>query len=562
MDDELIETGELTSTMTFFGETFFKAYSAEMNAASQAEPAVVAPFSPVIHPVHSCSLSSSPSSSLLTSSVSDQAIDFMMKRKRIAEEVLETSLVATDPAESVLDSLTSSASEKSRRLLKTREMKPQKIAISREDCEESESKRRSIYTAFESLQQVSDSAEKFFQDRLTIQDKPNAQGNKQSDKVISRSEFLENAEFLGNGEQIRQLSGVSQTVIDSEISNCSANRQDKPVPKRSPFLFPIHWPKCCDRLRESAPIQLKQLVDHLLHQVQAGKHRIAFCGNNPGCGCTTLLLCTARELAAYGRKTIVIDANFDNPNVVSSLQLPIAQGWEQLLSKNADFLSTQDGLTFSTQNTLSPNRRAVCEVTKRLSMPTSLSLLQSDNRKANEPNGTWLNQDRVKTDLSNKIIDLQYAVEPNLSILPLSPTVSSSLLSLQQVETILDLVCRPYDIALIDAGYFWETQKQSEQGHEPFYRTVRDLQPNSNLSLNQQPENSVEKNNPEYSSCWTENMERKVIELARFAVDGVLLIVGAKSSNVSNQCRLQESLLQESLQSYGIVQLGIAENGV
>lgn len=428
--------------MTLFGETFFKASSAEMNAASQAEPAQRAPFSSVLPPVHPFSTSSSPVSSLLTPSVSNQAIDRLMMRKKIAEEVLETSLVAGDPSESLLDCLTCSASEKSRRLLKTREMTRQNSSITRNVCEEIESNIRSIYTAFESLQQVDDSAEKFFRDQSRLE-------KGQSDKINSRTECRE------NGQSALPLSGISQTVIDLEISNRPAHTRDKPAPKRSPFLFPIHWPKCCNQLRESAPIQIKQLVDHLLHQVQSGKRRIAFCGNHSGCGCTTLLLCTARELAAYGQKTIVIDANFENPDVASSLQLPIAQGWEQLLQKN--------------------------------------------------------------TEWSNKMIELQYVVEPNLTILPLSKTIFSAAHSLQQVEAILDGVCRPYDFALMDAGCL---------------------------------------------SGETEKMERKIIELARFAVDGVLLIVGKKSTSEHNRSLLQESLLQESLQSYGIVQIGIAENGV
>jgi Mrp family chromosome partitioning ATPase len=51
-----------------------------------------------------------------------------------------------------------------------------------------------------------------------------------------------------------------------------------------------------------------------------------------GEGCTTLLLCAARRLAQGNRKVVVVDADFDNPQIASRLGMLPETGWEEVVA--------------------------------------------------------------------------------------------------------------------------------------------------------------------------------------------------------------------------------------
>ncbi len=92
----------------------------------------------------------------------------------------------------------------------------------------------------------------------------------------------------------------------------------------------VVWPRRCEQLRKEAAYQIEGLADHLESNVRIGQRVIAFCGNASDCGCTTLLLCSARELAARGLKTIIIDGHFENPSLARMLRIPGKEGWDSL----------------------------------------------------------------------------------------------------------------------------------------------------------------------------------------------------------------------------------------
>ncbi len=92
----------------------------------------------------------------------------------------------------------------------------------------------------------------------------------------------------------------------------------------------VVWPRRCEQLRKEAAYQIEGLADHLESKVRIGQRVIAFCGNASDCGCTTLLLCSARELAVRGLKTIIIDGHFENPSLARMLRIPGQEGWDSL----------------------------------------------------------------------------------------------------------------------------------------------------------------------------------------------------------------------------------------
>ncbi len=93
------------------------------------------------------------------------------------------------------------------------------------------------------------------------------------------------------------------------------------------------WPSACEKMRRSAPAQVRQLADHLESLKNSGRTLLNFCSNKPGCGCTTIVLLCAREISSRGWKTLLIDGNFSHPSLAEAFQLSPSGGWESLLEK-------------------------------------------------------------------------------------------------------------------------------------------------------------------------------------------------------------------------------------
>jgi len=91
------------------------------------------------------------------------------------------------------------------------------------------------------------------------------------------------------------------------------------------------WPQACEKMRAEASEQIRQLADHLESLRESGRNLLAFCGLEPGCGCTTILLLCGREISHRGLKTLWVDGNFSHPSLAEALQLSAVGGWESLL---------------------------------------------------------------------------------------------------------------------------------------------------------------------------------------------------------------------------------------
>lgn len=89
----------------------------------------------------------------------------------------------------------------------------------------------------------------------------------------------------------------------------------------TPRRVTAFWPESCEKMRTDANSPVTALVDYLEQQMEKGLKLLSFCGNRPGSGCSTILLCCARELARRGRKTLLLDGHFERPALAGILNV-------------------------------------------------------------------------------------------------------------------------------------------------------------------------------------------------------------------------------------------------
>jgi Mrp family chromosome partitioning ATPase len=92
------------------------------------------------------------------------------------------------------------------------------------------------------------------------------------------------------------------------------------------------WPAECTKLGLQASGQLTRLIEGLIVACNQGHKVIAVAACRQGEGCTTLSLCAARRLAQGDRNVVVVDADFQNPQLARRLGLLPETGWEEVLS--------------------------------------------------------------------------------------------------------------------------------------------------------------------------------------------------------------------------------------
>ena len=122
-------------------------------------------------------------------------------------------------------------------------------------------------------------------------------------------------------------------------------------PKRlsiRPESVVAHWPHSCEKMKLKAADQIRCLVDHIETKIRDGCNSVVICGNSPGCGCSTIMLCCSREIANRGWKTLMMDAHFENPSLGEFLKIPVENGWESVFLPNR----TESSLLFSLDKNL------------------------------------------------------------------------------------------------------------------------------------------------------------------------------------------------------------------
>ncbi|OHB78357.1 MAG: hypothetical protein A2W31_16095, partial [Planctomycetes bacterium RBG_16_64_10] len=110
----------------------------------------------------------------------------------------------------------------------------------------------------------------------------------------------------------------------------------RPTPVDEAFLPALEvdrfrWPNVCDALLEQSGAHLDDVARRLLAAAAAGQRVVAIGSCQRGMGCTTTLLCFARQLANQARTVAMVDADFRHPDLAARLGVAVTVGWDDVL---------------------------------------------------------------------------------------------------------------------------------------------------------------------------------------------------------------------------------------
>lgn len=94
----------------------------------------------------------------------------------------------------------------------------------------------------------------------------------------------------------------------------------------------FQWPAITNQLLISTQELLAPIVNSLLTKAQNGHALVGLIGTHLGVGCSTVAMCLARMISRASASLAVVDANFSQGNLASSLGLEFDQGWEHVLT--------------------------------------------------------------------------------------------------------------------------------------------------------------------------------------------------------------------------------------
>jgi Mrp family chromosome partitioning ATPase len=94
----------------------------------------------------------------------------------------------------------------------------------------------------------------------------------------------------------------------------------------------FEWPPQCQGLCVSSPVALDGFVSRLLSGAAEGLRRVALIGLGAAAGRTTVAMCLARRAAAKGENWVLVDADFQKPELAKRLGINAPAGWSRVLA--------------------------------------------------------------------------------------------------------------------------------------------------------------------------------------------------------------------------------------
>ena len=94
----------------------------------------------------------------------------------------------------------------------------------------------------------------------------------------------------------------------------------------------FEWSSQCHALCASSPVALDQFVSRLLPGAAKESHRVALIGLDATAGRTTVAMCLARRAAAKGENWVLVDADFEKPELAGRLGIVGQTGWPRVIA--------------------------------------------------------------------------------------------------------------------------------------------------------------------------------------------------------------------------------------
>jgi Mrp family chromosome partitioning ATPase len=131
--------------------------------------------------------------------------------------------------------------------------------------------------------------------------------------------------------------GAPKQPLSSFLGRSTATKAPTDVHVEAEILRPgttiasFQWPPVCRALTHQGGDQLDAVADALVAEARAGRSLIGLLGLFPNRGTSTLACCLAARLAGGGRRLILADANFRNPQLAAWLDATPTTPWQEVL---------------------------------------------------------------------------------------------------------------------------------------------------------------------------------------------------------------------------------------
>ncbi|MCA9213592.1 MAG: hypothetical protein KDB27_11030, partial [Planctomycetales bacterium] len=163
---------------------------------------------------------------------------------------------------------------------------------------------------------------------LAVQpDSPDCDADIPDDEVVPRVIF-EAFDFEDMTGTNVITTGLFLDVVDKYVQERSAGRNTFASWEVDRFSLP----RPCEIIEQYATSVLDDVSNRALESVTPERNLLSVRSWARGAGRTTLAICLARRLACHGKSVVLIDGDFDNPQLASQLGVQIAAGWEVALS--------------------------------------------------------------------------------------------------------------------------------------------------------------------------------------------------------------------------------------
>jgi Mrp family chromosome partitioning ATPase len=140
------------------------------------------------------------------------------------------------------------------------------------------------------------------------------------------------------------------------------------------------WPPECQALTSHMPREMEDVCRRLADGASGTRKVVAIAGLMRGDGCSTMLLCLARQMARRQERIAIVDGDFRGPALAQRLGLAVESGWQHVLLGE---LPLRDALVASIDDrlTLLPLAENVSDtepLAESIQASTSLGMMRTD----------------------------------------------------------------------------------------------------------------------------------------------------------------------------------------